>query len=128
MAVVIRLAAPGDVPAALIPAPVLTGAGEGLFLTPIFNFVLSGVADRHVGTASGALSTMQRLGNALSIAVFEIPFLLTYHDLRTGGTSQPSAYTGAFAAISGAVAITCAIVAALLLVLPAGSAEPGPPR
>jgi EmrB/QacA subfamily drug resistance transporter len=118
LAIAISLADPADAPVALIPALILTGAGEGLFLTPIFNTVLTSVADHHAGIASGALSTMQRLGNAVGLAVIEIPFLVTYHDQRAAGMSQASAYTRGFAAINAAVAVTCAIVAALLLLLP----------
>lgn len=119
LAIVVCLVATGGVPAALIPALVLTGAGEGLFLTPIFNTVLTGVADHHAGTASGALSTMQRLGNTVGLAVIQIPFLATYHDLRAAGTSPVSAYTRGFAAINATVAATCAVVAVLLVLLPA---------
>jgi EmrB/QacA subfamily drug resistance transporter len=111
---VVCLAAPGTGPAILIPALVVIGAGEGLFLTPIFNAVLSGVADHHVGAASGALSTMQRLGNAVGLAVLEIPFLTVHHDLASDGASPASAYTHAFAAISAAVGATCALVAVIL--------------
>jgi EmrB/QacA subfamily drug resistance transporter len=125
LAIAVCLAASALVPAALVPALVITGAGEGLFLTPIFNTVLSGVADHHAGTASGTLSTMQRLGNAIGLAVIQIPFLVTYHDLRAAGTGQASAYTHAFAAINAAVAVTCAIVAILLLFLPVGTRPAG---
>lgn len=118
LAIAICLAAPDAGPAALIPALVLVGAGEGFFFTPIFNTVLSGVADRHVGAASGALSTLQRLGNAVGLAVLQIPFLAVYRDLSSSGSSRQSAYSHAFAAINGAVAGLCAVVVVLLLFLP----------
>jgi len=123
-AVVICLAAPGDVPELLMPALMVIGAGSGLFQTPIFNAALSKVADHHVGTASGALSTMQRLGNAVGLAVLEIPFLVSYEDFRNGGASPAVAYTHAFAAVSGAVAASGTIVIVLLLRMPARRGQP----
>jgi EmrB/QacA subfamily drug resistance transporter len=123
LAVVACLASPGGVPTILIPALVVIGAGEGLFLTPIFNAVLSSVGDHRVGAASGVLSTVQRLGNAVGLAVLDIPFLDVYHDLHTGGASQASAYTHAFAAISVTIAATCAFAAVLLVPLPPQSSS-----
>jgi MFS family permease len=128
LAVAVCLAASGGVPAVLIPALVLTGVGEGLFLTPIFNTVLTSVADHHAGIASGTLSTMQRLGNTVGLAVLEIPFIAVYRDVRSTGGSQASAYTRGFAAINAAVAATCAIVTVLLLFLPVGPAPSGAGR
>jgi EmrB/QacA subfamily drug resistance transporter len=117
-AALLCLAAPQLVPGGLIPAIVIIGAGTGLFFTPLFNLVLSPIADRHIGTASGTLSTAQRLGNALGVAILEIPFLLTYQHLVARGTSPTSSYISAYGAISVAVALTCTTVVAVLLALP----------
>jgi EmrB/QacA subfamily drug resistance transporter len=115
------LAAPQLVPNGLIPTVVIIGAGTGLFFTPLFNLVLIGVPGQHLGTAAGTLSTAQRLGNALGVAIVEIPFLLTCQHLLAGGGSLSSSYTSAYAAISAAVALICAIATALLLALPSSS-------
>src|ERR1700726_3113853 len=61
----------------LLPSLLLVGVGMGLFMTPILNAVMSGIHDRHVGSASGVLTTMQRGGNALGVAALEVPFFLT---------------------------------------------------
>jgi EmrB/QacA subfamily drug resistance transporter len=47
----------------------LAGAGMGAMLAPLFDFVLAGVADDEVGSASGVLNALQQLGGAVGIAV-----------------------------------------------------------
>jgi EmrB/QacA subfamily drug resistance transporter len=115
LAAVLSLTVRAALPVALIPALVLIGAGTGLFLTTAFTVVLGDVPDDLVGTGSGVLSTAQRLGNAIGVAVLEIPFLLTYH--RLAGHAGPAvAYAHAFAALAVAVALTGLLVVALLAV------------
>ena len=41
----------------------------GAMLAPLFDFVLAGVDDDEVGSASGVLNAMQQLGGAIGIAV-----------------------------------------------------------
>jgi hypothetical protein len=67
---------------------------------------------------------MQRRGNAVGLAVLEIPFLASYEHLRFAGASPAVAYTLVFAAVSGAVAITGAVVIVLLLI-PSARPQPG---
>ena len=43
-------------------------------LAPLFDFVLAGVDDDEVGSASGVLNAMQQLGGALGIAVIGTVF------------------------------------------------------
>ena len=65
-----------SLPAAwLLPSLLLVGIGMGLFMTPILNAVMSGIHDRHVGSAAGVLTTMQRGGNALGCGGTGGPFL-----------------------------------------------------
>ena len=47
----------------------LAGVGMGAMLAPLFDFVLAGVDDDEVGSASGVLNAMQQLGGAIGIAV-----------------------------------------------------------
>ena len=47
----------------------LAGVGMGAMLAPLFDFVLAGVDDDEVGSASGVLNAMQQLGGALGIAI-----------------------------------------------------------
>jgi EmrB/QacA subfamily drug resistance transporter len=59
---------------ALVPALLLIGAGMGMVITPLTTTVLAGVPPEHAGAASGALSTMQQVGNAIGVAVTGIIF------------------------------------------------------
>jgi EmrB/QacA subfamily drug resistance transporter len=54
---------------ALVPGLLLIGAGMGLCITPLTSIVMSNLPVEQSGAASGALSTMQQLGNALGVAV-----------------------------------------------------------
>jgi MFS family permease len=59
---------------ALVPGLVLVGAGIGLCFTPLTSTVLAGVDPARVGSASGAMSTMQQVGYALGVAVTGVIF------------------------------------------------------
>jgi predicted MFS family arabinose efflux permease len=52
----------------------LAGAGMGLCITPLVATVLSSVQPEHAGAASGTLSTVQQLGNALGVAITGLLF------------------------------------------------------
>jgi EmrB/QacA subfamily drug resistance transporter len=58
----------------LAPALVLIGTGMGLVLTPLTSTVLENLAPERAGAASGALSTMQQVGNALGVAITGVIF------------------------------------------------------
>jgi EmrB/QacA subfamily drug resistance transporter len=58
----------------LAPALLLIGAGMGLVLTPLTSTVLANLAPQNAGAASGALSTMQQVGNALGVAITGVIF------------------------------------------------------
>lgn len=58
----------------LAPGLLLAGAGMGLCITPLLATVLSSVQPEHAGAASGTLSTVQQLGNALGLAVSGLLF------------------------------------------------------
>jgi MFS family permease len=45
------------------------GIGMGTMLAPLFSFVLAGVDDHEVGSASGVLNAMQQLGGAAGVAL-----------------------------------------------------------
>ena len=55
--------------AALAPGLALVGAGMGLLITPLVGLALADVGPRWAGAASGALSTVQNVGNAIGVAV-----------------------------------------------------------
>jgi EmrB/QacA subfamily drug resistance transporter len=73
----------------LAPGELLAGAGMGLALPPLFDFILAGVQEHEVGSASGVLNALQQFGGALGIAVFATIFL-AYTD---GGSQPPTAVT-----------------------------------
>jgi MFS family permease len=64
----------GHTVALLVPAMLVIGAGMGLVLTPLTNTVLANITAASAGAASGALSTMQQVGNALGVAITGIIF------------------------------------------------------
>jgi MFS family permease len=59
---------------ALVPGLVLVGAGIGLCFTPLTSTVLASVDPTRVGSASGAMSTMQQVGYALGVAITGVIF------------------------------------------------------
>jgi MFS family permease len=61
--------------AILVPGVLLIGTGMGLGITPLATIILSGMTPRQAGSASGALTTMQNVGNALGVAVIGVLFL-----------------------------------------------------
>ena len=60
--------------AALVPGLLLVGAGMGLCITPLTTVILSSAAPQRAGSVSGAMSTVQQVGNALGVAVTGIIF------------------------------------------------------
>ena len=58
----------------LAPALLLVGAGMGLVITPLTSTVLASLEPERAGAASGALSTMQQVGNAIGVAVTGVVF------------------------------------------------------
>jgi EmrB/QacA subfamily drug resistance transporter len=108
----------------LIPALVVQGLGEGLFMTPLLALVLGQVPGRFLGTASGALSTAQQVGGALGVALISLVFFpaLTGH---ASGVAAHYAHAFALAMVFAAVAATLA--EGLLLFLPRTTPSEGSP-
>jgi EmrB/QacA subfamily drug resistance transporter len=98
--------------AALVPGLALAGAGMGLCVTPLVATVLSSARPEHAGAASGILSTVQQLGNALGVA---LTGLLFFGALSQGGYS----YAFELALAQFIVLLMC--VAGLTRLLPRGS-------
>jgi EmrB/QacA subfamily drug resistance transporter len=53
----------------LVPGLLAAGAGMGLCITPLTSVVLAHADPEHAGAVSGALSTMQQVGNSIGVAV-----------------------------------------------------------
>ncbi|MFB6710695.1 MULTISPECIES: MFS transporter [unclassified Streptomyces] len=56
----------------LAPALLLDGAGMGMVMAPLNSTVLAGIPPRLAGAASGVLTTMMQVGNALGVALIGI--------------------------------------------------------
>jgi EmrB/QacA subfamily drug resistance transporter len=95
--------------AALVPGLLLVGAGMGLVLAPLASTVLQSLAPERAGAASGVMTTMQNVGNALGVAVTGVIFFGALH----------SGYGTAFELAVGQLAVLLAGVAALTRLLPA---------
>src|SRR5581483_3475315 len=65
--------------AALAPGLILVGAGMGLGITPLATIILSGMQPEQAGAASGALTTMQNVGNAIGVALIGVIFFGALH-------------------------------------------------
>jgi EmrB/QacA subfamily drug resistance transporter len=102
---------------ALFGPELLAGAGMGALLAPLFDFVLAGVDDHEVGSASGVLNAMQQLGGAIGIAVLGTIFF---------SAAAASGMAAAFERVLWIEAGVLLVVAALVCVLPMRAREGGP--
>ena len=97
---------------ALVPGLVLVGAGMGLVLAPLASTILSSLEPERAGAASGMLTAMQNVGNAIGVAVTGVIFFGALH----------SGYAHAFELAVGELAVLLVGVAALTRLLPRGRA------
>jgi EmrB/QacA subfamily drug resistance transporter len=58
----------------LIPGLAVIGAGMGLLIVPLTTTIMGGVGSEQAGAVSGALSTMQNVGNSIGVAVTGVIF------------------------------------------------------
>ena len=93
---------------ALVPGLVLVGAGMGLVLAPLASTILQSLEPERAGAASGMLTTMQNVGNALGVAVTGVIFFGALH----------SGYASAFELALAELAVLLVGVAALTRLLP----------
>ena len=63
--------------AELIPAQLAFGAGIGMLISPLFDFILASVRDHEVGSASGVLNAVQQLAGAIGVAAIGTVFFST---------------------------------------------------
>jgi EmrB/QacA subfamily drug resistance transporter len=69
-----RLTASDGYAQGILPALVLIGIGTGFTTMPLNTFILSGVARKDAGSASGLLQTMQQVGGSLGLSVLVTVF------------------------------------------------------
>jgi EmrB/QacA subfamily drug resistance transporter len=98
----------------LVPGMVLVGGGMGLLIAPVASTVMAGVPGELAGSASGALSTVQNVGNAIGVGLVGA----LYFGALGGGAAH------AFALSLAALAALLLAVAALARLLPAVVASP----
>ena len=94
--------------AALVPGLLLVGAGMGIVLAPLASTILQSLEPERAGAASGMLTTMQGVGNALGVAVTGVIFFGALH----------SGYARAFELALAELGILLVVVAALTRLLP----------
>lgn len=94
--------------AVLVPGLLLVGSGMGLVLAPLASTILATLEPDRAGAASGMLSTMQNIGNALGVAITGVIFFGAIH----------SGYAHAFELAVAELALLLAGVAAVSRLLP----------
>lgn len=67
---------PGSAPLHVLTGLVVVGCGFALFSAPNVNAIMGSVDRQHLGTASGAVSTMRVLGQMSSMALVTVTFAL----------------------------------------------------
>jgi EmrB/QacA subfamily drug resistance transporter len=98
---------------ALIPGLILVGAGMGLVLAPLASTILQSLEPERAGAASGMLTTVQNVGNAIGVAITGVIFFGALH----------SGYARAFELAAGELALLLVGVAALSRLLPAARGQ-----
>jgi EmrB/QacA subfamily drug resistance transporter len=103
--------------ALLAPGLLLIGAGMGLAIAPLATIILAASPPDQAGAASGALSTMQNVGNAIGVAIVGVIFFGSLH----------AGFAHAFELSLAALAGILLAVALLTRLLPAPAAAPPAP-
>lgn len=93
---VIHLTAPSPDGWYLIGPLLLAGLGNGMTIAPNQDFVLAAVPRTEAGTASGILSTAQRLGTAIGIAIIGTVLFGSLHLGSGSARPDPQAVARAF--------------------------------
>jgi EmrB/QacA subfamily drug resistance transporter len=74
MAWITQLSASDGYARGILPSLILIGVGVGFTMMPLNTFILSGVAPKDAGSASGLLQTMQQVGGSLGLSVLVTVF------------------------------------------------------
>ena len=99
--------------ATLVPGLLLVGTGMGMVLAPLATTILQSLEPERAGAASGMLTTMQGVGNALGVAVTGVIFFGALHH----------GYAHAFELAVAQLAVLLLAVAALSRLLPRPAKE-----
>jgi EmrB/QacA subfamily drug resistance transporter len=98
--------------ASLVGPFVLSGVGMALFFAPVANVVLSAVAAREEGKASGANNAIREVGGVLGVAVLASIFA------HAGGYATPETFTDGFVPAIWVGAVVVGVGAGLALLIP----------
>ncbi|WP_432138515.1 MFS transporter [Streptomyces sp. bgisy154] len=101
---------------------VVMGAGMGLIVAPLTDAVLSEVPREHAGSASGLISTVQQMGNALGLGLVSVVFFGQIADRLTPAQVGP-AFVHAFEYALVWVAVVMGAIFLIMFALPKRPAQ-----
>ncbi|WP_037888120.1 MFS transporter [Streptomyces viridochromogenes] len=105
---------------------VVMGVGMGLIVAPLTDAILSEVPREHAGSASGLISTVQQMGNALGLGLVSVVFFGVVDDRLPEGARGPAAgaaFVDGFQHALGWVAAVMGVIFLLMFALPARPAQ-----
>lgn len=105
---------------ALTPGLLLSGAGQGLCMTPLTSIVLAGADSASAGSITGSLATVQQVGNAVGVGLIGIVFF--------GVLPRGPAMAFAWSAAAMTVLLLGTAALSRLMTSPAAPARDGPRR
>jgi EmrB/QacA subfamily drug resistance transporter len=86
---ILALLAPDTPLSVIIGGLVILGLGYGLFSSPNTNAIMSSVGVRHLGVASGMVSTMRAIGQMVSLAIAMMVFSLVIGNVQISPEVYP---------------------------------------
>ncbi|GAB2754695.1 MFS transporter [Streptomyces bullii] len=101
---------------------VVMGGGMGLIFAPLTDAILSEVPRAHAGSASGLISTVQQMGNALGLGLVSVVFFGVMGDTLRPSEVGP-AFVDAFQYALGWVAAVMGAIFLLMFALPKRPAQ-----
>ena len=106
---VLLLVSPGDLTNWDLLLPLLVaGTGSGLFIAPNAQFIIATVDRQEAGAASGVISTMQRVGSAIGIAIVGSVFFGTLSFPARGRPTATDLAVGFTHSATSALAVSAA--------------------
>ncbi|HEV7653728.1 MAG TPA: MFS transporter [Mycobacteriales bacterium] len=114
--VILEVTAPSPAGWQLVLPLAIAGLGNGLFIAPNIDFVLSAVPPREAGAASGVLNTGQRIGSSIGIAVIGTILFGTLH--VAGPQDVARAFIHSAELATGASVAMVLVALALIFALP----------
>ncbi|MET9440805.1 MFS transporter [Streptomyces sp. NPDC006610] len=101
---------------------VVMGVGMGLIVAPLTDAILSEVPHEHAGSASGLISTVQQMGNALGLGLVSVVFFGTMDD-HLAPAEVGAAFAEAYRYALGWAASVMVVIFLLMFALPRRPAQ-----